>query len=153
MEKQNPSEQNHSEQNQQENLLNLLKDFVPNDANVVDHIKEESPDMNVSLSSAGSSLISEDYSKGKSPADNGQPSAIEHITPTNTCAQDLRKYGELSANRWIGNHNQAISSFGSGHFSESYHSINHSLNSFATAQRMGKSPGSLINLVKLKCQI
>ena len=139
MEKQNTSEQNPSDQNQQENLLNLLKDFVPNNANVVGHIKEESPDMDVSLSSTGSSLISEDYSKGKSPPNNGQPSAIEHITPINTCAQDLRKYGEFSANRWFGNHNQGISPFGSGTFSENYHSFNHSFNPFASAQTMGKS--------------
>ena len=135
MEKQNPSEQNLFDQNQQENLLNLLKDFDPNNANAVGHIKEESPDMNVSLRSAGGSLISEDYPKGKSPADNGQPSAIEHITSISTCAQDLRKYGEFSANRWFGNHNQSISPFGSGTFSGNYHSYN----SFATAQTMGKS--------------
>ena len=51
----------------------------------------------------------------------------------------MHKYGEFSANQWFENHNQSISPYGSGTFSENYHSFNHSLNQFATTQTMGKS--------------
>ena len=57
----------------------------------------------------------------------------------NTCAQELQKYGEFSANQWFGNHYQSISPYGSGTSSENYHSFNHSFNPLPTTQTMGKS--------------
>ena len=57
----------------------------------------------------------------------------------NTCAQELQKYGEFSANQWFGNHYQSISPYGSGTSSENYYSFNHSFNPLPTTQTMGKS--------------